>query len=52
MIPREQASYRDRNQISGCQGLRVGVRGLTVKGFAETLGGDGEIPHLILVVIV
>ena len=38
----------DRNQISGCQGLRVGVRGLTVKGFAETLGGDGEIPHLIL----
>ena len=52
LIPREQVSYRDRNQISGCQGLRVGVRGLTVKGFAETLGGDGEIPHLILVVIV
>lgn len=45
-------NYRDRNQISGCQGLRVGVRGLNVKGFAETLGGDGEIPHLILVVIV
>lgn len=52
MIPREQANYRDRNQISGCQELRVGVRGLTVKGFAETLWGDGKVPHLILVVTV
>lgn len=51
-VPREQVNYKDRNQISGCQGLRLGVRRLTVKGHLETFGGDGNVPHLLLVVIV
>lgn len=44
-------NYSNRKQISGSQGQRDGVRGLNQKRLKETGRGDGNISHLIVVLI-
>lgn len=47
----EKANYRDRKQISGCQVLRVGGRGLTAKQPSK-LFEVMEVLYILTVVVV